>query len=632
MRRTAIIVGLLIGASLALTPAGRYGLAGVIVLFAPGYLAWSWLGRDLRLPHLAAPAVWLALSLSLIPIWFLWHSTLGIALTPAVLRFQAAALMIVAAWRVYRQGQRPRAPRWLWLSLIGLLSLVGLTRALQIRGIALPLWVDSLHHTLLVRIVGETGRIPTSLQPYLPVEHLVYHWGFHTIVATWRGLAELDLPTAVLWSGQVLNALMALQMYALGSFLLRSPRAGLLAAGVVGLLSLLPAYYVTWGRYTQLTGLLVLPVLMLASLALAERRIYSWRLVVLVSLLVAGLMIIHYRVLAFYAAFMIAYGVVTIVQSRRMSDLLLRFGSGLTGAAILVAPWAAEVFRQAIAPVAQQPSRLAGPASYNSVDWGLLQSGNQPVLFVLAGASTLLAIWQRRWRVIIIAMWVLTLLLLANPTIVGLPSSWFITNHTVQITLFLPVGVLVAAGLNELLRWFGHHLSHTRRALARSAAWLLLSGLALLGTWQLRTVINPATILATPADRRAIEWAIAQTPANGRWLVNSTHWVNGAPRGTDGGWWLLPLGGRWVTTPPALYIYGSPAYKQQVEALNRRIAALSPTDQAALEQLVRDAHINYIFIGQRGGPIKPDLLWSNPRFLPIYDEEGVTIFAVRPEP
>lgn len=632
MRRTAIVVGLLIIVSLALTPAGRYGLAGVIVLFVPGYLAWSWLGGDLRLPRLAAPALWLALSLSLIPIWFLWHSTLGLALTPAVLRLQALALITVAAWRIYCQGQWPRAPRWLWTSLLGLLGLVGLTRGLQIRGIALPLWVDSLHHTLLVRIVGETGRIPTSLQPYLPVEHLVYHWGFHTIIATWRGLSTLDLPTAVLWSGQVLNALMALQMYALGAALLRSPRAGLLAAGLVGLLSLLPAYYVTWGRYTQLTGLLVLPMLMLASLALAERRTCSWRLLVLVSLLLAGLAVIHYRVLVFYATFMIAYSGVSLVRQGWRRALAVRLGIAVAGAAILIAPWVAEMLRQVIVPVARQPSMLAGPASYNSVDWTLLRAGNQPILFLLAGLSTCLALWQRHWRTLVVAAWIIVLLVLANPTLVGLPASWFITNHTVQITLFLPVGVLGAFGINTSLHWLGHHLPHTRQSLARGIAWILLGAIALLGTWQLRWVINPATVLATPADRRALEWAITHTPSDARWLVNSTHWLNGAPRGTDGGWWLLPLGGRWVTTPPALYIYGSPAYKQRVEALNQRIAALPATDPTALEQLVRDEHINYIFIGQHGGPIKPDLLWSNPRFLPIYDEDGVTIFAVRPEP
>lgn len=630
MRRTAIVVGLLIIVSLALTPAGRYGLAGVIVLFVPGYLAWSWLGGDLRLPRLAAPALWLALSLSLIPIWFLWHSTLGLALTPAVLRLQALALITVAAWRIYCQGQWPRAPRWLWTSLLGLLGLVGLTRGLQIRGIALPLWVDSLHHTLLVRIVGETGRIPTSLQPYLPVEHLVYHWGFHTIIATWRGLSTLDLPTAVLWSGQVLNALMALQMYALGAALLRSPRAGLLAAGLVGLLSLLPAYYVTWGRYTQLTGLLVLPMLMLASLALAERRACSWRLLVLVSLLLAGLAVIHYQVLTFYMTFVVACGLVWLRQPRRLGYLALRFGLAAMAATLLVAPWVAEMLRQVILPVAQQPGLLAGPASYNSVDWALLRAGNQPVLYVLAALSILLALWQRQGRIIAVALWVGLLLLLANPTLINLPPSWFVTNHTVQIMLFLPMGVLVAYGVHTSLGWFGAFLAPDIRQPARAAAWVLLWALALLGTWQLRWVINPATVLATAADRRAIEWAIAQTPADARWLVNSTHWVNGSPRGTDGGWWLLPLGGRWVTTPPALYIYGEPSYRHAVEILNQRIAALAPTDQVGLEQIIRDARITHIFIGAKGGPIRPDLLWGNPRFIPIYDQDGVSLFAVRP--
>jgi len=553
-------------------------------------------------------------------------------LTQSVLRLEMVALVLLTGWTVLRRKSFTRAPKWLLMSMIGMLALVSLTRVLQIRGVALPLWVDSLHHTLLVRVVSETGRIPTSLEPYMPVAQLVYHWGFHTLVAAWRGLADLELPAALLWSGQALNALIALQMYALGAYLLHSPRAGVLAAGIVGLLSLLPAYYVTWGRYTQLTGLLVLPALIIASLALADHRCQSWRLTALVSLLVAGLVLIHYQVLTFYVTFMVAYGLVALQRVRWIGRLIPRFALAAVGAILLAFPWVIEMIRHVIVPVAQQPGVLAGPASYNSIDWRLLQSGNQPVLFVLAALSALLAFWQRRWLVITIVLWVGLLLVLANPTVLGLPPSWFVTNHTVQIMLFVPVGVLVAYGVHESLRWFGRILPPTSQRVLRVAAWTALGALALLGTWQLRSVINPATELATPADRRAIEWAIAQTPVDARWLVNSTHWVNGSPRGTDGGWWLLPLGGRWVTTPPAVYIYGAPAYKQQVEALNRRIAALQPADQAALEQLVRDERIDYIFIGQRGGPIKPDLLWGNPRFLPIYDEDGVTIFAVRQEP
>ena len=83
-------------------------------------------------------------------------------------------------------------------------------------------------------------------------------------------LASLDLPWAMLWTGQALNALHALAAAGLAAYLWRRPLAGVVAALVVGLLAIFPAYYVSWGRYTQLTGLLLLPPLMIVWLELLK--------------------------------------------------------------------------------------------------------------------------------------------------------------------------------------------------------------------------------------------------------------------------------------------------------------------------------------------------------------------------
>ncbi len=214
---TLALLGLALFAS---GPVGRLLVAAGIVLFGPGYIVWSLVDAELRLPRLAAPALWLSLSLCIVPLLFLWSSTLGLRLTPAVLRGQALGIVLLAGWCWQRSGSR-RVPLWLLGSWLGLLLLVAFTRAVEIRGVVLPLWVDSLHHTLLARIVAETGRIPTSLEPYMPVDPLVYHWGYHTVIATLKVVAALPIALAVLWGGQALNALMAVTMYGVASFLLR---------------------------------------------------------------------------------------------------------------------------------------------------------------------------------------------------------------------------------------------------------------------------------------------------------------------------------------------------------------------------------------------------------------------------
>lgn len=641
---------------------GRFVVAGGVVLFAPGYILWYSLRSDLRLPRYAAPAIWLGLSLSLIPLVFLWSSAVGLRLLPSILRVQMLGVGLLAAWAWSRTATARPAPRWLTIGFFGLIGLIGLTRWLEISSmpigativwsqprqalaalgdipaqlrsfqtVGLPLWVDSVHHTLLVRVIGETGRIPTSLEPYLPVPELIYHWGYHTVAATWRAVADLPLATAVLWSGQVLNAAIGLGVYALAAYVLRSPLGGLVAALAVGLFSFMPAYYVTWGRYTQLTGLLLLPSLLIVSMALAERPRFSWRLVIFTAVLLAGLMLVHYRVLVFYAAFMLPYAALLVLRRpRSIGALIGRFAAVSLAAALLALPWVLIVVRRVAARFANTPSALAGSDSYNGLDLGLLRVGHADTLYIIAAIGVVLALARWRWRVVSVALWIGLLFVIANPTIFGLPSSWFINNHSVAITIFMPVGVLVGGCVQQVLYWL-RRWSPTivRRAIGPIGVTAFVA-LAIVGTWQMRTIINQQTVLAQPSDIEALEWAATNTPPDARFLVNTTHWLNGSYRGTDAGWWLLPIAGRWVSTPPAMYIYGSADYKRAVEAYNQRVAALQPADQTQLRQLIRDGQITHVFIGSTSqGPLRADLLLSDPLFEPIYEANGAVILAVR---
>ena len=79
-------------------------------------------------------------------------------------------------------------------------------------------------------------------------------------------------PQAVLLFGQMVNAATVPVAYLLAQRLTGRAWAGVLAALVTGLVSLMPAYYVNWGRYTQLAGQLILPVLMILTVETVEKR------------------------------------------------------------------------------------------------------------------------------------------------------------------------------------------------------------------------------------------------------------------------------------------------------------------------------------------------------------------------
>ncbi|MEI6777098.1 MAG: hypothetical protein WCK70_09360, partial [Chloroflexales bacterium] len=559
----------------------------------------------------------------------------------------------------------PPAPRL--LSPYLLLAIFAITlwaRISQVEGLALPAWVDSVHHALMVRVAAETGMLPTSLRPYLPVDDLPYHWGYHVFTATLLRLSGLALPDTMILSGQILNALCSMAVAALAGYLWRRPSAAVGAAIAAGLISIMPAYYVSWGRYTQLSGLLMLPGLAIAwGEALRGSGRWRWALA---TLLIAGLSLVHMRVLIFALALLVAQAIVWGVGQPRhvlRARLLPVLTTGIAALA-LTAPWLWLLARRALLPALASAGGLAGGGSYNALNNGLLwttqnelmisagllgawlglrrragaaavmliwvtllaiESNPWLIVYLTPGAGALLLIWglrQRRLPAILVGI----SLLLLNPRSVALPYLWLITSDVVVISLFVPLGVLAGGGAALLSTALPVARRWPRTAGLIAAAVSL--GVAGYGAFAQRDVLNPSTVLATADDRAAIEWAAANTPPDARFLVNSTGWLDTARRGADGGWWLMPLAGRWTTAPPVLYTYGDPDYVRHVNAVSDSVAGYTPGHEQIILDLIVSERITHIYLGAKGGVLKPDLFIGRPGFHTIYERGGVTIIAV----
>jgi len=252
-------------------------------------------------------------------------------------------------------------------------------------------------------------------------------------------------------------------------------------------------------------------------------------------------------------------------------------------------------------------------------------------------------------------------LLLLNPALVQLPYLGLLTNESVVISLFIPIGVLLGGGaclLWERIERLAASVETRRQGdkgtrrqgdkehiVARSSCLpvsssrqlafvkivvrALLAALALWGAWDLRDVVNPATVLATPADVAAIEWVAENTPADARFLINAAPWLSTADRGADGGWWLLPLAGRWTSTPPVLYVYGLPDYVREVRARNAVVIGFQAGHEQQLYEMLDRERIDYIYLGPRSAPLTPAMFLARAEFDKVYERDGVTIFAVR---
>src|SRR5439155_13556499 len=100
----------------------------------------------------------------------------------------------------------------------------------------------------ITTIIAQTGQVPTSYQPFVPVNTFTYHFGFHTLAAVLSQLTGATPEDAVLVMGQVLIVLAIPVAYLFGRTLFESEIAGLVSALITGFISAMPSYYVNWGR------------------------------------------------------------------------------------------------------------------------------------------------------------------------------------------------------------------------------------------------------------------------------------------------------------------------------------------------------------------------------------------------
>ncbi|WP_322512579.1 hypothetical protein [Chloroflexus sp.] len=659
--RRWFISGIALAALAALLPAGRVLLATGLWLIAPGYLLERWLPGPR--PHwLLRIALWLGISLSVLPLIYLWVTTIGGNLPSTVLN--AAALLlavgsIVAAWHDLATAQRqPSTTTWLLL----LVLVIGAwLRAEQIAGLAFPAWVDSVHHALMVRVAAETGRAPWTLTPYLPVVEMPYHWGYHVVIAAaWR-LSGGELPDVMLWSGQLLNWWQSVAAAALALLCWRRPIAAIVAAAVVGSISWMPAYYVSWGRYTQLSGLLLLVALAIAWQqwldAGSRRERAGW--LAIIAIVIAGLSLVHMRIFVFGGALIAAQSFVwSLRQSRR--TIIARVAQALlasVAAVALATPWWLLLLRRVLVPAATGAQSLTSGGSYVQLNYDLMWIGPNEWLVALALIGGAIGIARRQSIAAVLLLWVgglavltnpwlvsyltppaglvllfysvtrrrwllsgLGLLLLAiNPATVRLPYLWLLPVDIAAISLFLPLSSLIGGGM--ALIW------PAQRRFGQIGGMIALIGLTIWGASQQRAIVNPVTVLATAADREAIAWVAEQTPPTARFLINAAPWLPGVARGNDGGWWITPLTGRWTSTPPALFVYGDAASAQAARQRSQQIIDFGDGKTVDLDALISAEQIDYIYTSPNG-PLRPEHFANRPGYEVAFAQDGVVIYRV----
>lgn len=620
----------------------RVVLIGMAVLFCPGYALLVVLKqRVLNLVDMCCAAG--GVSILAVPLLISIATYLGIDLGLGLILLVLLCSGLVCLWDCWHRisDQRRRASRevdtvHVLLGLVFFATL--LARMLMVRGINYPLWTDSYHHTIITDLIAIQGRIPSSYEPYAQIESFSYHFGFHAISAWFHQLSGIPIPRSVVLTGQIINALAVPSSYLLTQRLFRDRIASLVASLVVGLVSHMPASFVNWGRYTQLSGQVVLPVLMVLTLNALDEPAEHTSSVVLVSVGAAGLFLVHVRVFLFYGLFAILLLLFRWAHARRRhnSDQVQRLFisclaiGGIT--LIILAPWLWRFFEGFGSTVAQELTSTYHPGRYAAYFRWRLQDlwdyGLSSPLLALAVAGGVLGIVNSDPNIWVLLLWFLSLLAVANLPSIGIVPPF--SNLVVSLITYIPGATLIGY-LAANLRTFSARFLHSRRLLTRILRAAAVAGTALIclgGVKYTVQLIRPQNGFVGQADLDAMDWIQESTPDDALFYIGTHFWTPMVAHGVDAGYWIPWLSERETVLPPQVYASdGTPEY---IEFINQRARELS--DARTSEQLwevMMQYDVTHVYVGSRPTDLRADFLLADPvRFRPVYSEGGAWVFEV----
>ena len=627
------------------------GLAGILFVL-PGWVllgsTWSkW--PDLFLEERLGLAI--GSSLALYPLLFLWTDLVGWRLGwfYAVLPAGIAVLVLV-----FRGIQKIRAHQPFFpagrsihikdlpvpLAFIVTVALIFAARFYAARLLSLPLWGDSLQHTVITRLIIENNGLFQSWQPYAEMTSLTYHFGFHSLSAVFAWASGMSADQAVIWFGQILNGGAVLAIVPLILLFTRNRWAGVFGLIIAGLLTPMPMFYINWGRYTQLAGQTIFPVIAYLGYFALNSKLKERPALILTGLAFGGLALTHYRILILAILFLISSVLFNEFKSIK-ARLVKTFYIGLIGG-FLFLPWFIHIYGGAI--LAHFQSQLSTPANvvsafteqYNSI--GPLTDYSPAWLWILLGIAIVWGLWRRDAAVTVFGGWLVMVFLATNPSIFDLPGAGAISNFAIMIAIYIPAGIFGGAAVG----WALQKISMDRFPILSLILLVTAAALGIVGGKQRINDLQTNTFsLATRADIRAADWIRANLPVSSNFLVNSfPAYGDTVMAGSDGGWWLRYLSGRQSTLPPLLYSSekGPTAdFAMSINALYSLVREKGVNAPETITELTRRG-VNYVYIGQQQGrtgfggpyPMEPSNFLTSPHYQPIYHQDRVWVFKILP--
>ena len=511
-----------------------------------------------------------------------------------------------------------------------------------------PAWTDSLHHTIITKLVMLNGQLPYTMIPYDPADLSVYHLGLYSLTGSSGLLADIAPHSALIWFCQVINGFSAI-----GVFLVLDKMVGRTAAlaGMVfaGLLSFQPAWYFNWGRDTQLVGqTLLLPTALVfwefvESITNNPTEKITDRIpaTIITSLLLVGVAMIHFRVAAFLLPIIILFAFLGVFKKGLRRDIRTKTAVIilLTGLLcfILVLPAFLPAIQNYLNPLnfnetnsdlPQQPEKLTEDPYY-TFEWKSFFSLGLPKnLTILALAGLIVGFFNPKTRklALLIVFWLVVLVVEGYLYLLNIREIAFINMTGIMIIAYLPGALLFGILIDNLTdlsaKVFGPDTENVIVTL------LLLLGVAFAPD-RVEGVESYRQFMSTE-DEIAMTWMKSNLPKDSVIGINSTYWAVTAFTGTDAGYWI-PYFAELETNTRTMVDDGSPEYYLARERTNTIINLYS--DLNFLAPLCEQG-IDYLYSAKKTPYNERDFdidsTLSTGEASLIYDRGGVQLIEICP--
>ena len=605
-------------------------------LVLPTSKEWGWISKIV---------LGFGLSLCLYPILFLLTDLSGIRLGPILAWTPGIIGVLILVWRAFTQLKATNVLESLssWrhsdnllpdLTTVLVVAMIVGVRFFITRVVDLPLWGDSLTHSMVAQLLVDNQGLFQSWGPYAELQTFTYHFGFHTHTAVFHWITQIPVPQSTLWVGQIINIIAVLSLFPIAKKIGGTKWAGVVAILISGLVISMPNFYTNWGRYTQLAGQAILPSIILTAWALSRKKTVNLSTAILLGVMMGGLGLVHYRVLIF-AIILIMVIILDQVIRDRSRYFLYNFSISTLIGLLIFLPWFAtlvggNLLGNAIGQVSTPASSVSNwTQQYNAV--GELQVYLPWFIWL---AMIVCALWgvirKSRYAINVISWWLL-LLLAANPQIINLPGQGALSNFAIFIAMFIPAGVLIGGAMG----WLLSSISSLKRILP-----ILIALAAIIGGMTRVGDLDPQKYaLATRSDIQAWAWIENNTPTDAKFLTNSFFAYGGSLIvGSDGGWWLPLMTKRQSSLPPINYGTERGPRTDNLGWQNELVRQLQSggiDDNRTLE-MIRERGITHVYIGQQQGNVNsfgsiilnPNLLNASSLYKPIYNQDRVWIFEI----